>query len=149
MGAENTLTPMTPEELMRGDVVTWGTRTVNNVVDGVDIEERGVLFKDGITVPFSLLKGLCRVGPVRQKTTRLKPKVASSGGSSSYYQLPDGASELNDLIEDKEMSFARGNMFKALYRLGAKEGIDVEYDLNKIELFLGRLRKMNKEGTAL
>lgn len=75
--------------------------------------------------------------------------VKSDGGSSTYYFLPKGATELNDVIEFKNMSFARGNMFKALYRLGNKAGTDVEYDLNKIELFLGRLREMHKKGQPL
>lgn len=75
--------------------------------------------------------------------------VISDGGSSTYYFLPKGATELNDLIEHKEMSFARGNIFKALYRLGEKAGTDVEYDLNKIELFLERLREMHKKGGRL
>lgn len=76
-------------------------------------------------------------------------KVKSDGGSSSYYFLPEGAKDLNDLIEAKEMSFARGNIFKALYRLGEKEGVDVSYDLNKIEVFLDRLRKLNAAGRRL
>jgi hypothetical protein len=76
-------------------------------------------------------------------------KIKSDGGSSAYYRLPEGATELNDLIEHREMSFARGNIFKALYRLGEKAGVDVSYDLNKIEVFLQRLRKMNAEGKPL
>lgn len=76
-------------------------------------------------------------------------KIESDGGSSTYYFLPKDATELNDLIEYREMSFARGNIFKALYRLGEKAGIDVDYDLNKIQLFLNRLRAMNKAGRKL
>jgi hypothetical protein len=75
--------------------------------------------------------------------------IISDGGSSAYYVFPDGASELNDLIEHRQMSFARGNIFKALYRLGEKAGVDVEYDLNKMELFLARLRKMHREGKSI
>lgn len=37
----------------------------------------------------------------------------SDGGSTSYYELPAGATELNDLIEHKGMSFTLGNIFKA------------------------------------
>jgi hypothetical protein len=76
-------------------------------------------------------------------------KVKSDGGSSTYYFLPKGATELNDLIEHKGMSFARGNLFKALYRLGEKEGTEVEYDLNKFQLFLDRLKEMNRKGQRL
>lgn len=75
--------------------------------------------------------------------------VKSDGGSSSYYALPEGAKDLQDLIEGKEMSFARGNLFKALYRLGAKDGIDHEYDLNKCQWFLDRLKKMHADGRRL
>lgn len=73
--------------------------------------------------------------------------IKSNGGSTSYYKLPPGATELNDLIEYKRMNFALGNIFKACYRLGEKSGTDIEYDLNKIEYFVGRLRKQIKDGT--
>lgn len=79
----------------------------------------------------------------------MSKKVASDGGSTAYYRLPPGATELNDLIEDKGMSFARGNMFKALYRLGLKEGIDQEYDLEKLQYFLNRLKRMHTKGHKL
>ena len=72
--------------------------------------------------------------------------IISDGGSSDYYKLPEGATELNDLIEHKRMPFALGNIFKACYRLGEKSGTDIEYDLNKMEYFIGRLRGMIRKG---
>lgn len=66
---------------------------------------------------------------------------SSDGGSTDYYQLPENASELNDLIEHKEMSFALGNIFKACYRFGEKDTASRLYDLNKIIYFADRLRK--------
>lgn len=65
--------------------------------------------------------------------------IKSDGGSTSYYELPEGATELNDLIEHKNMSFALGNIFKACYRLGEKDSADTLYDLNKIIYFANRL----------
>ena len=65
--------------------------------------------------------------------------IKSDGGSTSYYELPGGATELNDLIEYKNMSFALGNIFKACYRLGEKDSADTLYDLNKIVYFANRL----------
>jgi hypothetical protein len=59
-------------------------------------------------------------------------KIKSDGGSSSYYELPDGAKELQDLIEHRNMNFAIGNIFKACYRKGRKSGVDAIYDINKI-----------------
>lgn len=75
--------------------------------------------------------------------------VKSDGGSSAYYKLPPQATDLMDLIEAEEMSFARGNMFKALFRLGKKAGTDVEYDLNKLQWFLDRMREMHGKGQRL
>jgi hypothetical protein len=61
-----------------------------------------------------------------------------TGGSSSYYELPEGCKELQDLIEYKNMNFARGNVFKAAYRLGDKPGTDQIYDWEKIIWFAQR-----------
>jgi hypothetical protein len=62
----------------------------------------------------------------------------SNGGSSDYYKIPHGATELADLIEYREMNFNVGNIFKASYRLGSKPGVDSLYDLNKIIWFATR-----------
>ncbi len=59
----------------------------------------------------------------------------SDGGSTDYYALPEGAVELQDLIEYRDMNFAVANIFKAAYRLGNKAGINRKYDLNKIIWF--------------
>ena len=61
-----------------------------------------------------------------------------TGWSSPYYVLPEGATELQDLIEHKRMNFAVGNIFKACYRLGEKHGTDATYDLEKIVWFAQR-----------
>jgi len=68
--------------------------------------------------------------------------IKSDGGSTSYYHLPEGASELNDLIEHKDMSFALGNIFKACYRFGEKDAASRLYDLNKIIFFAERLKAL-------
>lgn len=62
----------------------------------------------------------------------------SDGGTSGYYRLPEGASELGDLIEHQDMNFNIGNIFKAAYRLGRKAGNDRAYDLRKIIWFAQR-----------
>jgi hypothetical protein len=59
-------------------------------------------------------------------------KIKSDGGSTAYYRLPEGAAELFDLIEHKNMNFAVGEAFKALYRLDEKDGSDACYDLRKV-----------------
>ena len=74
-----------------------------------------------------------------EPTAGANGKIASDGGPSDYYDFPEGCSTLNDLIEYKGMSFAQGNIFKAAYRLGNKEGITLEYDLNKIKYYADRM----------
>jgi hypothetical protein len=66
------------------------------------------------------------------------PKKTSDGGSTDYYKIPDGATDLQDLIELKNMNFSIGNIFKACYRLGEKSGTDANYDLRKIIFFAER-----------
>lgn len=91
----------------------------------------------------------------RAKTTRQKSywedmrgkTVKSDGGPSSYYDFPEGFNTLNDLIEYKEMSFAQGNILKAAYRLGRKDGITLEYDLKKIKYYADRMLNQLREKT--
>jgi hypothetical protein len=67
----------------------------------------------------------------------------SDGGSTGYYKIPARAKDLQDLIEHKQMSFGRGNIFKAAYRLG-EAGNDEVYDLKKIIWFAERrLRELS------
>ena len=70
----------------------------------------------------------------------------SDGGSTSYYDLPEWAKDLGDLVEYKGMNFNNGNIFKAAYRLGEKDGTSLEYDLNKIIYFAKRELRRLKRG---
>ncbi len=70
-----------------------------------------------------------------------------TGGSNPGYSIPKGAKECQDIIEAKGMNFSRGNIFKAVWRLGDKPGVDEVYDLEKIIFFaqreLNRIKKMS------
>jgi len=66
------------------------------------------------------------------------------GGTTSYYQLPDGIEQLQDLIEYRGMNFAVGNIFKATWRLGSGNS-DPLYDLRKIIWFAERELKRRTE----
>ena len=76
-------------------------------------------------------------------------KVASDGLSTSYYSLPEHANELRHLISHKSMSKSRGDIFKACYRLGEKQGTDTLYDLNKMKFFIEDLIEMHERGEHL
>lgn len=67
--------------------------------------------------------------------------IKSDGGSTSYYDIPVGAKDLQDLIEHKRMEFGLANIFKACYRFGEKEGNDLEYEIRKMDFFIQRLKK--------
>lgn len=70
----------------------------------------------------------------------------SDGWTTNYYELPDDAKEMQDLIEYRDMNFAMGNIFKACYRYGHKENTSKEYDLNKIIWYARReLRRLKGE----
>lgn len=74
--------------------------------------------------------------------------MVNNGWATDYYVLPKGASELGDLIEYKAMNFNVGNIFKAAYRLGEKDGTTPEYDLNKIIYFAQRELNRRKKYEA-
>ena len=77
---------------------------------------------------------------------RLKIKIASTGEATDYYKLPEWATELRHLMQYKNMNFDVGNIFKASYRLGEKDGIDHEYDLMKIIFFAqSELERVRRE----
>lgn len=73
--------------------------------------------------------------------------VKSDGGSSDYYDLPQGCETLQDIIAKKDMSFTQGNIFKAAYRWDHKP--DLAYNLRKIIWFaedaLRRLEVQNED----
>ncbi len=71
----------------------------------------------------------------------MSKRIRSDGGSTDYYDLPKGVKDIGDLIEYKNMSFNLGNIFKACYRLGSKEGTEVLYDINKIIYFANRIKR--------
>ena len=71
-------------------------------------------------------------------------KAESGGGSSSYYELPSDAKELDDLIVAKKMPWHIANIFKACYRWGEKNSN--EYEADKIEWMANQLQKAVKAG---
>lgn len=70
----------------------------------------------------------------------------NNGGETDYYKIPEGATMLQDLIEYKNMNFAQGNIFKAIYRCNDTHHSSYERELNKIIYFaqreLNRIKKL-------
>jgi hypothetical protein len=83
-----------------------------------------------------------------------------TGGSSGYYRvkvrnpttIPTSyKAECNDIIESLEMTFAEGNVFKAIWRSAAarqgkeKKGNNSVYDAEKMVFFSERILAASKE----
>jgi hypothetical protein len=75
-----------------------------------------------------------------------KDDEANGGSTPSQYELPPKATELQDLIEYREMNFSIGNIFKACYRMGECSHSDEMRDLNKIIWFAKRELALKKGG---
>lgn len=74
-----------------------------------------------------------------------KEKGHNNGGSTDYYKILD-YKDLQDIIEDRNMNFAQGNILKAAFcfNVGRHEGTSYERELNKIIYFAERELKRIK-----
>lgn len=59
-------------------------------------------------------------------------KITSDGSTASYYELPRGAKELQDLISHRNMNSQIGEIFRACYRMGRAAHSDELRDVKKI-----------------
>jgi Flp pilus assembly CpaF family ATPase len=73
-------------------------------------------------------------------------KVRSDGSTASYYELPNNASELQDLISAKNMNAQIGEIFRECYRYGQASHSDEIRGIKKILFYakaeLERLQKL-------
>lgn len=93
------------------------------------------------------LKAQADMQKLADLTPKYVDKIVSDGGSTTYYDIPEGARDLLDLIDHKGMSFSISNIFKACYRFGEKADVDKAYDLRKIIFFAQRELDKLKETT--
>lgn len=56
----------------------------------------------------------------------------SDGSTARYYELPEGAKELQDLISHRDMNAQMGEIFRAVYRYGRVEHSPKIRDIKKI-----------------
>lgn len=59
-------------------------------------------------------------------------KIKSDGSTASYYELPEGATELQHLISHRNMNAQIGEIFRACYRYGLVEHSPKIRDVKKI-----------------
>jgi len=58
--------------------------------------------------------------------------TTSDGSTAPYYQLPSGATELQDLISYRNMNAQDGEIFRAIYRKGKASHSDELRDARKV-----------------
>jgi hypothetical protein len=73
--------------------------------------------------------------------------IVSDGSTASYYELPRGAKELQDLISHRNMNAQLGEIFRACYRMGQAAHSDELRDAKKILFYakaeVARLEKLS------
>jgi len=77
----------------------------------------------------------------------------SDGSTASYYELPEGVTELQHLISHRNMNAQIGEIFRACYRYGLVEHSEMLRDAKKIKFYaeaeIERLEKLSsKVGTT-
>ena len=67
-------------------------------------------------------------------------KALNNGGSTDYYKFKENWKECADIIEDREMNYNQGNIFKSAFcfNIGRHSGTDYIRELNKIIYFANR-----------
>ena len=60
----------------------------------------------------------------------------SDGSSADYYKLPDGATQLQDLISHRDMNAQIGEIQRAVYRYGMASHSDKLRDAKKIKFYI-------------
>ena len=75
-------------------------------------------------------------------------QVKSDGSTASYYVLPNGAKQLQDLISHKNMNAQIGEIFRACYRYGEVAHSEMLRDAKKIKFYaeaeIKRLEKLTR-----
>ena len=72
--------------------------------------------------------------------------TASDGSTADYYELPAGATQLQDLISHRNLNAQDGEMFRAIYRKGRASHSDELRDAKKVLFYaqaeVARLEKL-------
>lgn len=76
----------------------------------------------------------------------VKDTTKSDGSTASYYELPEGAQELQQLISHTNMNAQIGEIFRACYRYGRVAHSEMLRDAKKIKFYaeaeIARLEKL-------
>ena len=71
--------------------------------------------------------------------------IKSDGSTASYYQLPHGCAELQDLISHRDMNAQIGEIFRSCYRYGQASHSDQLRDAKKIRFYVeAEIKRLEK-----
>lgn len=73
----------------------------------------------------------------------------SDGSTASYYELPPGCTELQDLISHRNMNAQDGEIFRAIYRKGRASHSDELRDAKKVLFYAQAEVKRLEQGMAM
>ena len=76
-----------------------------------------------------------------------KDLTASDGSTAAYYELPEGAKELQDLISHRNMNAQIGEILRACYRYGSAPHSDQLRDAKKIKFYIdAEIKRLENRG---
>jgi len=71
--------------------------------------------------------------------------AVSDGSTAAYYELPEGAKELQDLISHRNMNAQIGEVFRSCYRYGLASHSDQLRDAKKIKFYIdAEIKRLEK-----
>ena len=73
--------------------------------------------------------------------------TTSDGSTAAYYELPEGAKELQDLISHRDMNAQIGEIFRSCYRYGIALHSDRLRDAKKIKFYIdAEIKRLENKG---
>ena len=116
---------------------------VNNNPDAT-VKEVATKTKTTYSYAYKIMRG---VNTLVEPEKTIPSHTVSDGSTASYYELPKGAEELQDLISHKNMNAQIGEIFRACYRYGEVSHSDMLRDAKKIKFYaeaeIKRLEKLS------
>jgi hypothetical protein len=110
-------------------------------VEGVETKYRNVPEE---TPDMALMR---KIKTLALEDAQVSNKEKSDGSTASYYELPEGANEIQHLISFKNMNAQMGEIFRAVYRYGQVAHSEKLRDAKKIKYYIeAEIARLEKYG---
>lgn len=113
-------------------VVNYQSDDIFNLLKALNIHYNVDIKNQYIIIPKPIISE-------KEDISQEQDSSVNNGGSTSYYKIGE-YKDLQDIIENRNMNFAQGNILKAAFcfNVGRHEGTSYERELNKIIYFANR-----------